>query len=258
MLRIGLLDWACSDWRLNFYTADAKESDFLTQYASVFDTAIFDKMPEEGLPSTFRFCVIMPKAITQYAKLQRCEALLAQFFTVLKARRRWFGPIIIELDEWFDAEQLGVLERFLKKLPAMYSYVIDVRHRDFLHAGEKQQALYVLLERYHVARVYTVRADDATVMQESTKTSKNILWHIVATENADENTALYARCIPLIAHLLQAGKEVYLLVSAADKLAVPAAAKQLYLQLQQTIRHLPPLADFPIERCNRSGQMHLF
>ena len=286
-LRFGLPMWSNNNWPGRFYAADARSGDFLRQYAGVFDTVegntTFYAIPSEAsvqawaqaVPAGFRFSFKMPKMITHDLKLQRCDEALHAFMDRMQPLHGKMGPVMIQLPPAFDGTALPLLAQFVKKLPAMYRYSVEVRHPDFFNNSEAQQQLHDLLARYRMERVcFDCRAlfsadDNSTATLEAQRKKPNLplfevpviktpmlrfVGHPVITENAD----FFAVWVEKIAQWLAAGKEPYIFMHMGDNSEAPALARELYSQVQARLPELPDLPDFPVNRQGSDGQISLF
>ncbi|WP_372636689.1 DUF72 domain-containing protein, partial [Fodinibius sp.] len=91
---IGCTGWSLRDWVGNFFTDDAKQSDFLAQYASVFNAVegntTFYNIPDEQTlkkwgkvtPDGFKFCFKFHRSITHKRRLNDVEGEVMRFLEV--------------------------------------------------------------------------------------------------------------------------------------------------------------------------------
>lgn len=286
-LRLGLPMWGLDDWKYRFYGSEIAPSDYLRHYASVFSSVegnnSFYGVPSEAsitawqhsVPRNFRFLFKMPKAITHDSKLQQCDLLLKSFFERLTPLKANLGPIMIQLPPSFDGSGLPVLEQFLRKLPAMFSYAIEVRHIDFYQAGEALEEFEKLLQRYRITRVlFDTRAlfastdqSLATLDAKSKKPNfplvaadgkKQIVIRFIGDMQTEHNAHYWADWLERIPHYLAQGKEVFFMLHMADNALAPELARDFYQQLKQHLPELPDMPLWPIERASNDGQLRLF
>lgn len=279
--------WSLPEWQGRFFSEQAGSADYLKQYASVFNTVegntTFYAIPSEAsvlawksaVPKDFRFSFKMPKAITHDLKLQRCDETLAAFFERMQPLRANMGPLMIQLPPSFDGTALPLLAQFIKKLPAMFNYAVEVRHPDFFHAGEHQQALEQLLQKFRMERVvfdsrglFASHDNRATTLEAKRKKPELPLVDVTAIKqpvvrfvghpDLAENSAYFEVWLDRIQQWLVAGKEPYLMIHMADNRYAPDLAVQLYKQLQQRLPQLPDLPLWPSQRESDTGQIRLF
>ncbi|HEY9033801.1 MAG TPA: DUF72 domain-containing protein [Pseudomonadales bacterium] len=286
-LHIGLPMWNHPQWHGRFFAADTRPADCLKHYASVFNSVegntSFYAIPSEAsllhwrqsVPADFRFCFKLPKSITHDLKLQRCDAIVDGFFQRIQLLREQLGPLIIQLPATFDSNGLPVLAQFLKTLPAMFRYVVEVRHADFFAGGEPQRQLEQLLARYRIDRLcFDTRAlFDSHDGSEATRDAQrkkpqlpliNIreartpVLRFIGHSNMAASSDYFADWVEQVAGWLQAGREPYLFFHMADNGDAPELAALLWRQLQQRLPQLPDFPDWPAARHGDDGQISLF
>ncbi|HUG10246.1 MAG TPA: DUF72 domain-containing protein [Opitutaceae bacterium] len=162
---LGCPIWAHAGWPGRFYRSDAKRSDYLSQYASVFN-AVEGNSTFYGLPSPesvarwaveapagFRFCFKFPRTVTHELRLEDAEAETAEFFERLAPLGGRLGPMLVQLPSSFGPAHMGALDSFLSDLPPTFRYAVEVRHRAFFAEGDEEAALDALLRARGVDRV---------------------------------------------------------------------------------------------------------
>lgn len=286
-LRIGLPMWANAGWAGSFFTGDATSGDYLSQYASVFNTVegntTFYAIPSEAQVASwlqqteahdFRFCFKIPKMITHDLKLQRCDLALSQFFERISPLRKKLGPIMIQLPPSFSGSDLPILEAFIKKLPAAFAYAVEVRHSDF-YTGNYDGALDALLAKFRIDRVmFDTKAlfssNDASAHTLDAKNKKpnfpqvekaigkHPMLRFIGAPDLEQTPEYFARWLAFLSECLRQGKEPYVFVHLPDNLFAPLLAKRLYSQIKAVHPTLPELERWPSERLANNGQMGLF
>lgn len=286
-LHIGLPMWSHPGWLGQFFAPDTASGDKLKQYATVFNTVegntTFYAIPSEAsiaawakaVPDDFRFCFKLPKMITHELKLTRCDETLAIFFDRLQPLKNKLGPLIIQLPPSFDGKALPVLAQFMKKLPAMFRYVVEVRHPDFFNGGPAQAELEQLLGRYRIDRLcFDSRAlfastdtGEATLDAKSKKPNlplidigeaRTPMVRFVGGPDIDANAEYWSHWSERVEGWLKAGREPYLFLHMADNAYAPDLARELYKQLLQVVPALPELPEWPVARQGDDGQISLF
>lgn len=141
-LRVGTSGFSYPGWRGALYPAKAKPADFLSLYASHFDTvelnATFYRMPTrallEGLAAKvgddFVFAVKATQTITHVRRLRDCEGTVRELFEVLGALGAHLGPVLFQLppNAKFDRARL---EAFLPLLAGSPAPAFEFRHPSF-------------------------------------------------------------------------------------------------------------------------------
>jgi uncharacterized protein YecE (DUF72 family) len=145
-IHIGTSGWSYRNWPEFFYPAGTKSADWLTHYATVFDTtevnSSFYRLPMQKtvnnwvakVPEGFKFCVKVSKYLTHIKKLKEPEEPLERFFGIFGPVKERLGPVLIQLPAslQFDAP---VAEHFFSLLSTEYSqydFVLEVRHKTWM------------------------------------------------------------------------------------------------------------------------------
>ncbi|HEX3364988.1 DUF72 domain-containing protein [Phenylobacterium sp.] len=137
-IRVGTSGWSYKSWRGPFYPADMRQKDWLTHYATQFDTAeinaTFYRLPSqaavaawrEATPADFEFSWKASRFITQAKKLRDPEEPLARVFAPMAALGRKRGPTLFQLPPslHLDLPRLGA---FLARLPPG-RHTVEFRH----------------------------------------------------------------------------------------------------------------------------------
>lgn len=162
---LGCPQWSNKSWVGELFTAEARPTDFLQQYASAFNTVegntTFYALPKpetvlkwrEETPAAFRFCFKFPKAISHQLRLQHAEKETHGFLKLLAPLGERLGPFFLQLPPSFDFAALPDLEKFLKTLPADFTYAVEARHLDFFNAMIAEQKFNDLLHSLNLSRV---------------------------------------------------------------------------------------------------------
>lgn len=287
-VRLGLPMWGLPEWQFNFFGSEIPAQDYLRHYASVFATVegntTFYAIPSEAsvlawqqsVPSHFRFLLKMPKAITHDSKLQNCDLLLKGFFERIAPLKNQLGPIMIQLPPSFDGRSLSILQQFLRKLPASFSYAVEARHTDFFDGSEYHQALDETLNRLRISRVVfdsrglfaSTDTSAATLDAKAKKpnfplvaceSQKHIIIRFIGDTVMANNDVYLQHWLERIPAWVAQGKDVFFMLHMADNSFAPDLAKMVSQELQAVLPDWNDMALWPIERANNSnGQMRLF
>ncbi|MCB1121335.1 MAG: DUF72 domain-containing protein, partial [Verrucomicrobiae bacterium] len=156
-LKLGLPVWAHGPWAGNFFTTDAKRSDYLAQYGSVFNTvegnASFYGLPKpatvqrwcEEAPDGFHFCFKFPRVVSHDLLLKNAGYETDQFLERVKPLGLKLGSFFIQLPPHFGPRQLSNLPPFLKSLPPEFQYAVEVRHTAFFNGSVEESDLNQML-----------------------------------------------------------------------------------------------------------------
>jgi uncharacterized protein YecE (DUF72 family) len=151
-IRIGTSAFTASGWVGSFYPKGMQPRDFLSYYATKFDTLELDntfyRTPAlstvEGwnakTPSGFLFAAKVPQVITHEKVLVDCEDDLNYFLKTMDALGDKLGPLLFQFGYFnqkafkTQAEFLARLKPFLKKLPKGYQFAVEIRNKNWLDA----------------------------------------------------------------------------------------------------------------------------
>jgi uncharacterized protein YecE (DUF72 family) len=144
---IGTSGWSYKDWEGNFYPRGLRQSDYLSFYASQFDTVEIDstfyRIPSastienwyKSVPSGFKFAAKFPQEITHESGLTGVEDVVNRFLNALSGLKEKLGPLLLQFPYSFKPDMSESLARFLKQLPGGFDYVVEIRNRKWLDEG---------------------------------------------------------------------------------------------------------------------------
>jgi uncharacterized protein YecE (DUF72 family) len=151
-LRIGTSAFTAAGWPGSFYPDKMQPRDFLTYYATKFDTVEVDSTfyhaPSASTvmgwnaktPKNFTFALKVPSEITHEKCLVDCEADIKSFLTTVDLLGNKLGPLLFQFG-YFNKKAfasaddfLAVLKPFLKKLPKGYQFALEIRNKNWLNA----------------------------------------------------------------------------------------------------------------------------
>src|SRR6202451_690617 len=149
-IRIGTSAFTAEGWVGSFYPEATQPRDFLSYYATRFDTVELDntfyRTPalttvqgwNTKTPSGFIFAAKVPQVITHEKVLVDCEDDLNHFLKTMDALGDKLGPLLFQFG-YFNkskfksgAEFLELLKPFLKKLPKGYKFAVEIRNKHWL------------------------------------------------------------------------------------------------------------------------------
>jgi len=165
---LGTSAFTADGWQGSFYPPGMKSRDFLSYYASQFQTVEVDSTfygcPSASTvsnwsartPEDFIFSVKVPQVITHDKALVDCDAEFEEFIKTMDILGPKLGPMVFQFpsfDRWKFPNQesfLGVLTPFLKKLPTDHKFVVEIRNKTWLDARFAD-----VLREYNVAFALT-------------------------------------------------------------------------------------------------------
>lgn len=160
-LHIGTSGWNYSDWKGLFYPEDVKSADWLSYYATQFDStevnSSFYHLPRATtianwvlkVPAGFTFCVKVSRYITHIKRLKITDEDLAKFMAVFEPMKSQCGPVLIQLPPSlkFDPESVRQFFTLLQSYNH-YRFAIEPRHNTWL-----QPEAIALLKEHNIAWV---------------------------------------------------------------------------------------------------------
>jgi len=149
-LRLGTCSFTGAGWKGTFYPPHLRSTEYLTYYASQFDTVEIDSTfyatpaPDtvrawnDRTPPGFTFALKVPKTITHDAMLVGADAEMNEFLQVLEPLGDKLGPVLIQLPYFSraifpDAKRfIRHLTPFLDSLPREIRFALEVRNRTWI------------------------------------------------------------------------------------------------------------------------------
>src|SRR5712664_223360 len=149
---LGTSSFTAAGWQGSFYPIGMRSKDFLSYYASQFQTveidSTFDGTPtastvtswNEKTPQDFIIAAKVPQTITHEEALVDCDSEFEEFVKTMDILGPKLGPMVFQFplfDRWKFPKQdsfLGVLTPFLKKLPTDHKFVMEIRNKTWLDA----------------------------------------------------------------------------------------------------------------------------
>jgi len=151
-IRVGTSAFTAEGWEGSFYPRGMKPADYLSYYATKFDTvevdSTFYRTPALSTvkgwyaktPPGFVFAVKVPQVITHEKVLRDCEDDLSYFLKTMDALEEKLGPVLFQFG-YFNkskfksgAEFLARLKAFLEQLPEGYQFAVEIRNKNWLDA----------------------------------------------------------------------------------------------------------------------------
>jgi uncharacterized protein YecE (DUF72 family) len=167
-LRLGTSSFQADGWNGAFYPTGTKPADYLSYYATQFDTVEVDSTfyyaPSASTvtgwarktPDKFTFALKIPQLITHEKVLVDCEDEFNNFVSVAELLGEKLGPMLFQFG-YFNrsvftsrAQFIARLKPFLRKLPQGHKFAIEIRNKHWLTAG-----FFKLLREHNVAFVLT-------------------------------------------------------------------------------------------------------
>jgi len=149
-LRLGTSAFTAAGWRGTFYPLGMKPADYLSFYATKFDTVEVDstfygtpsvstvKAWNAKTPPGFLFAAKIPQIITHEKVLADCDAEFNEFIGVMDNLGDKLGPLLLQFGFFNSTVFRGVndflarLKPFLKKLPKDHKFAVEIRNKHWL------------------------------------------------------------------------------------------------------------------------------
>ncbi len=152
------MGWSYDFWKDNFYPKRLTAKEFLGYYAGQFGTvevdSTFYRIPRAQTvtewkmqtPEGFLFSLKFPQVITHVKILKDCQEETKVFLerAALLGEKLW--ALLLQFPPMFRQQHVPLLREYLKTLPKMHRYVVEVRNKTLLNDD-----LYALLREHNVA-----------------------------------------------------------------------------------------------------------
>lgn len=284
---LGCPIWSNKDWVGELFSIDAKQKDFLTQYASVFNTVegntTFYGLPTEKTmarwlaetPKGFKFSLKFPRAISHDKRLQNAEAETDAFLHVLNTLKDRIGPSFLQLPPSFGPSDLPRLNDYLSALPYNFPYAVEIRHPAFF--AQAEQELNDILTAHNIDRVvfdtralHNAKLTDPAGLEAQRKkpkvpvrfiaTGKNPFMRFVGHPKVEENLSVLTEWAPVVAQWINEGRTPYIFMHAPDDFYAPQLARHFHDLLGNHIDSgtMPPWPANTPPTSKHPTQMNLF
>jgi uncharacterized protein YecE (DUF72 family) len=149
-IRIRTSAFTAAGWPGSCYPANLKPADYLSYYATQFDTVEVDntfyRVPSESTvrgwyaktPPGFIFAAKFPQAITHEKVLVDCDVDVRKFLAAMDALGEKLGPLLFQFPWFPDTVFFGLddflarLLPFLDKLPKDHRFAVEIRNKTWL------------------------------------------------------------------------------------------------------------------------------
>lgn len=270
-LYLGCPFWGHKPWLGNFYRKNARPREFLQQYSSVFNTVegntTFYSLPgretierwRDQTPPGFRFSFKFPQSITHQRQLQDVDKETAQFLRRIAPLGGRLGPIMLQFPRALSPQDVGVLWRFLPRLPKDFLYAVELRHPDFFRSQKRVAELDAKLQSFDCGRVImdtrALRSGD--VVDEATRealerkpnlpvypgsTGAHPMIRFVGHPRPEVNEPWLEGWVEHLAQWIRKGTPPYFFAHCPDNLDAPALARRVHSLLSEAA----PLEELPL------------
>ncbi len=174
-MHVGTSAFTAGGWEQAFYPVGMKPAEYLTYYATKFDTvevdSTFYRTPsaatvngwERKTPTGFILAAKVPQTITHEKILQECDEDLKHFLETMDLMGDKLGPLLFQFGYFnktaFQSgkEFLVRLQPFLQKLPQGYRFAVEIRNKQWLTAEffdllREHKVAYALIDQAWMPR----------------------------------------------------------------------------------------------------------
>jgi uncharacterized protein YecE (DUF72 family) len=143
ILYVGCAKWRIREWMGSVYPPKTRETELLRAYAAQFNSLemnnLFYGLPPKAtfalwgsqVPTDFRFCAKIPRSISHYFQLQKCEQATLQYLDCLFEWGEKLGLVFLQMQETFAPNRRAVLENYLDSFPKGIPMAVELRHHDW-------------------------------------------------------------------------------------------------------------------------------
>jgi uncharacterized protein YecE (DUF72 family) len=139
-LQIGTSAFTAAGWEDSFYPPGMKPADYLSYYATKFDTVEVDSTfyRTPSLSTVKGWNAKVPQIITHEKVLVDCDVEFKQFVETMELLGEKLGPLLLQFSYFNKKAFVGVndflarLRPFLKKLPKDHRFAVEIRNKNWL------------------------------------------------------------------------------------------------------------------------------
>ncbi len=273
-LRVGCAMWTNAAWPGRSIPKPTPVGGELAAYSSVVSAVegntSFYALPTpevaqrwaDATPGHFRFVFKLPKEITHDRKLRNCADDVSAFFRALDPCLAKMDPVAIQLPASFGPDALGVLEAFIRSLPSMVRYAVEVRHLEFFDGATNEYALNDLLALLKVDRITLdsravfagprVTAAEHEAFENKPRlpvravaTSQTPIVRFIGQTAPEVNPQFWVPWVGTVARWLRDGRCPIVFVHTPDNAAAIDLARQFYDDVRSAVPDLAPQPDVP-------------
>jgi uncharacterized protein YecE (DUF72 family) len=272
VLRVGCAMWAYKAWQGRHFPEHLARGEQLPTYATwcnaVEGNTTFYGVPSERtvrawaaeVPPTFRFVFKLPRAVTHDHRLRDVTAEMREFLGRIEPLGERAEQLSVQLPPSFGPDDLGVLARFVRRLPAAHRFAVELRHRAFYEQPEVEAAAEELLAGHGIE---WIDMDTTTLFASATATdaehaarrqkpqlprrvralTDHPVVRYVGVDDAERTAAGWRPWLAVLAGWLDEGRVPSVFVHTPDNLDAPVLARRLHAEVGALRPGLPPLPD---------------
>ena len=260
---VGGTEWGRTSWVGRAYPLGTKPKDFLTWYSRQFNTielnTLFYGVPAattirrwaDAVVPGFKFCPKFPEAISHKLQLSNASRETGEFIEALGLLEGKLGPAFLLLSDRFGPGHAGLLQHYVRQLPAGFDACVELRGEDWFRkpAGlEIQDTFYEMLER-GIGTVITDVAGRRDVLHMRLTSPVAFIRFVTNSLHPTDYQRADAWVERLAQWALKGLREVYIFVHSPGELTSPEMMKHLITRFNER-----GLASLPVPNLVNGGQ----
>ncbi len=267
---LGCPSWSENAWREGLYPQNARQADFLSLYAQVFNavegnTTFYAKpLPStverwaQSLPGHFRFTAKFPRDISHGGDLREQGQAVESFLQLLRPLGVRVAPLWLQLPASFGPQRLAELVSFIDALERPLA--IEVRHPEFFAKGDAERVLNRVLMDRGVERICL----DPRALFSCTSTAPAVLHaqakkpkvpprpaaftqfpqvRFIGRPELEANDPFLVPWVEKVAGWIEEGRTPYVFLHTPDNHLAPELARRFHQQLSERLPGLPELPE---------------
>ena len=159
---VGCAKWSKQDLK-GFYPRGNKDE--LTYYATQFNSielnaTFYRTFPintvekwYQKTPVYFKFFPKINQSISQFNRLQNCEAELNGYFDSISHLQEKLGTIFLQMHPTFAPNKFDALANFIQQWPKGFPLAVELRHTDWYNDSIVANELYALFEENNISNI---------------------------------------------------------------------------------------------------------
>lgn len=159
---VGCAKWSKQDLK-GFYPRGTKDE--LTYYATQFNSIELNATFYRNFPITtvekwyqktppdFKFFPKINQSISQFNRLQNCEAELNGYLDSISHLQEKLGTIFLQMHPTFAPNKFDALANFIQQWPKGFPLAVELRHTDWYNDSIVANELYVLFEENNISNI---------------------------------------------------------------------------------------------------------
>jgi uncharacterized protein YecE (DUF72 family) len=265
-LHVGCAMWTHKAWR--FQPALPRLQAYAGQCNAVEGNTTFYATPARETVATwarqtgpeFRFVLKLPKRVTHERRLVDAGADVRAFLDAIEPLGDRAHAVWIQLPASFAPADVGVLERFLRRMPAALRCAVEVRHPAFFTDPAAAQALEAALAPVTAEWI----PFDTTVFFSSPPTSEveRETWTMkprvplrdvaltrfpivryLGRDDPDRTVEGWRHWLDVVSGWLREGRSPTVFVHTPDNADAPALARRFHAEVRARVPQVPPLPE---------------